>query len=456
MLRAFGVLGTVIALVLAQAAYGAEGRVTGTVAFRDVGPVPEDVVLRVLLADVSRGANETARALGEATMVRPGGPPYRFDISYDAGEILPQGTYVLRAELSSGGRVLYRSRGLLPVLTKGAPSQATLWLALLPGADDADTAGLRLPATFTGAVPCRDCRDVRYWLTLWPDQVYQLRRYWEGKDMRRDAIGRWSVDPATRMLALHGGEGDLEFEVLAPDRLRLAGTRGTGRPEDRILAASPEVKPFDPQLALRGLVTWADDRASFVECLTGRQYPVADAGDYDSLEHAYLAAGAEPGLPLMASFDGEILHGARPESGDGTVRVNRFVGVWPGETCERTSSPATLRNTYWRILRLGDAEVAASPNRREPSLILREGERRFSATVGCNPLAGRFTLDDGRLRFGQVKGPRLDCPGSLGELEDRLVGALDATVAWQITGQSLALVGADGEQLALLQAVYLY
>ena len=38
----------------------------------------------------------------------------------------------------------------------------------------------------------------------------------------------------------------------------------------------------------------------------------------------------------------------------------------------------------------------------------------------------------------------------------RLVGALDATVAWQITGQSLALVGADGEQLALLQAVYLY
>lgn len=451
MLRAFGVLGTVLVLVLAQAAYAAEAHVTGTVAFRDVGPVPDDAVIRVLLADVSRGANQTARALGEVSLAQPSGPPYRFDIPYDTADIRPQGTYVLRAELSSGGRVLYRSRGLLPVLTRGAPSQATLWLALLPPTEDL---GLRLPASFTGAVPCKDCRDVRYWLTLWPDRVFQLRRLWEGKDMRRDAIGRWSVDPVTRLLTLHGGEDDLAFEVVAPDRLRLAGKRGGGGPEDRILTASPDVAPFDPQLALRGLVTWADDRASFVECLTGRRYPVVDDGDYDSLEHAYLAAGAEPGRPLMASFDGEILQDDHPQPGE--VRVNRFVGVWPGETCERTSSPATLRNTYWRILRLGEAEVAASPNRREPSLILREGERRFSATVGCNPLAGRFTLDDGHLSFGQVSGPRLDCPGPLGALEDQLLDALGATVAWRITGQALELFGAGGEQVALLQAVYLY
>ena len=450
MLRAFGVLGTVLALVLAQASCAAEAHVTGTVAFRDIGPVPEDAVLRVLLADVSRGANETARTLGEVSLARPGGPPYRFDIGYDATEIRPQGTYVLRAELTSGGRVLYRSRGLLPVLTKGAPSRATLWLALLPTA--ADAVRLRLPASFTGTVPCKDCRNVRYWLTLWPDRVFQLRRLWEGKDMQRDSIGRWSVDPVTGLLTLHCGEDDLAFEVLAPDRLRLA--RSAGRPEDRILTATPAVEPFDPRLALRGLVTWADDRASFVECMTGRRYPVLEDGDYESLEHAYLAAGVEPGLPLMTSFDGEILQDAGPESG--AVRVNRFVGVWPGETCERASSPATLRNTYWRILRLGETEVAASPNRREPSLILREGERRFSATVGCNPLAGRFTLDDGHLRFKEVKGPRLDCPGSLGALEDQLLDALGATVAWRITGQSLALVDANGQQVALLQAVYLY
>jgi copper homeostasis protein (lipoprotein) len=454
MLRTFGVFWTVLALVLAQAAHAADGRVTGSVAFRDIGPVPENAVLRVLLADVSRGTDEPARTLGEVSLVRPSGPPYRFEIGYDAAEIEPRGTYVLRAELLSGDRVLYRSRGLLRVLTRGAPAEAKLWLARLPAAEAADSDGLRLPASFTGSVPCKDCRDVRYWLTLWPDRVFQLRRVWEGKDMRRDAIGRWSVDPGSRLLTLHGGENDLAFDVLGADRLRLAGAQRTERPEDGILTASPAVEPFDPRLALRGLVTWADDQASFVECLTGRQYPMVEEGDYGSLEHAYLAAGIDPGLPLMASFDGEILQD--PQSGGGAVRVERFVGVWPGETCERASSPATLRNTYWRILRLGDAEVAASPDRREPSLILRAGERRFSATVGCNPLAGRFTLDDGHLSFGPVSGPRLDCPEPLGALEDQLLDALGTTAAWRIDGQSLELVDARGGQVALLQAGYLY
>ncbi|MFT3975084.1 MAG: META domain-containing protein [Amaricoccus sp.] len=455
MVRAFVVLAALLVLALAQAGIAAEGHLTGTVAFRDIGPVPADAVLQVLLADVSRGTTGTARALGEATLARPDGPPYAFDIAYDTADVKPEGTYVLRAELSSGGQVLYRSRGLLPVLTRGASSDATLWLAQVDPAEVA-TAGLDLPVTFEGAIRCKDCRDVRYQLNLWPNRVFQLRRTWEGKDMRRDAIGLWSVDATSRTLTLHGGEDDLAFEVLGHDRLRVMVPRGAAPAGDGVLAASPAFEPFEPQLAMRGLVTWADNRLSLVECLTGRQYPVVGEGDYDALQHAYLAAGAEPDVPLMASFDGTILQGQHPEAGPGAVRIDRFVGVWPGETCARASSPATLRNTYWRLLRLGDADVAASPNRREPSLILREGERRFSATVGCNPLTGRFTLDDGHLHFGQITGPRLDCPAALDALEDQLVSALTATAAWRITGQSLELYDLDGDRVALLQAVYLY
>ena len=55
--------------------------------------------------------------------------------------------------------------------------------------------GLRLPASFAGDLPCADCEALRYRLNLWPDQVFHLRRTWEGKDVRRDSIGRWSVDP---------------------------------------------------------------------------------------------------------------------------------------------------------------------------------------------------------------------------------------------------------------------
>ena len=51
---------------------------------------------------------------------------------------------------------------------------------------------------------------------------------------------------------------------------------------------------------------------------------------------------------------------------------------------------ASLTNTYWKILRLGETEVAADEGRREPNLILREGDPRFTATVGCNQIARRL------------------------------------------------------------------
>lgn len=454
MFRAFQVLAALLALILVEDVAAADGHLSGTVAFRDSGPVPHDAIVQVLLADVSRG-QDAARAVGVATLDRPAGPPYAFDIAYDPSAIRPHGTYVLRAELSSGGRILYRSRGLLPVLTRGAPSETTLWLARVQPTP-AEPAGIDLPASFTGTVPCKDCKDVRYLLNLWPDRVFHLRRTWEGKEMQRDAIGRWSVDPDTDLLTLHGGENDLQFELLGPDRMRHIVRTGNALAGNRTLSAAAAFQPFDPSLPLRGMVTWSDDRATIVECQTGRRYPVLEDADYESLEHAYLAAGVEPGLPVMASFDGSIRQGRRPEDGSGEVLVERFVGVWPGETCERARSPATLRNTYWRLLRLGDTEVAASPNRREPSLILREGERRFSATVGCNPIAGRFTVEDGNLRFGQIQGPRLDCPSPLDALEDRLVDGLEATQSWRISGQSLELLDEHGGQVALLQAVYLY
>ena len=118
------------------------------------------------------------------------------------------------------------------------------------------------------------------------------------------------------------------------------------------------------------MLTYVGDEARFTECLTGRDYPLVDEGDYEALEHAYLAAGAEAGGPIMASFDGGIVQ-APEDDGTGTVPkvlVERFVGVWPGETCERATGEASLTNTYWKILRLGETEVVAGrgPARAEP------------------------------------------------------------------------------------------
>ncbi len=138
------------------------------------------------------------------------------------------------------------------------------------------------------------------------------------------------------------------------------------------------------------------------------------------------------------------------------VLVERFVGIWPGETCERAMGPATLANTYWRILRLGETAVAGSDGRREPNLILRDGEGRFSATVGCNQIAGTYSEEGDRLRFGPAAMTRMACRPPLDDWEKQLTDVLSRTDGWRIEGNTLELTDSAGSVLAKFQAVYLY
>ena len=136
--------------------------------------------------------------------------------------------------------------------------------------------------------------------------------------------------------------------------------------------------------------------------------------------------------------------------------VERFVGVWPEETCERVEGAASLTNTYWKILRLGDLDLVAGEGRREPNLILRQGEPRFTATVGCNQLTGDFTLSGDALRLGPAAATRMACPAPLGDWEARLGELIERTASYRIDGRTLELLDADGGSLGLFQAVYLY
>jgi copper homeostasis protein (lipoprotein) len=212
----------------------------------------------------------------------------------------------VRALLTVGRRLHFVSAGLIPVHTHGAPDQVQVWMIKVGDTEaearEAPTAigahGLRLPASFVGGVPCHDCEELRYRLNLWPDQVFHLRRTWEGTNAYSDSIGRWSVDPDRHVLKLRGAEEELELQIAGPDELLLAGTDG----EAHALRGEKDVQPFDLHLPLRGMLTYGADDARFTECLTGRDYPLVREGDYEALEHAYLAAGAEAGGPIMTSF----------------------------------------------------------------------------------------------------------------------------------------------------------
>jgi len=144
------------------------------------------------------------------------------------------------------------------------------------------------------------------------------------------------------------------------------------------------------------------DAAQFEECLTGRSYPVAMEGDYLALERAYLALPkAEPGGPVMASFDAEIVQ-RPPMEGPRTVPtvvVRRFVGLWPSQTCERAMSHASLSPQYWRIVSLRGAPVGPVAGSREPHLILRGQDGGYSATAGCDRFNGAYHVAGRQITF---------------------------------------------------------
>jgi copper homeostasis protein (lipoprotein) len=130
----------------------------------------------------------------------------------------------------------------------------------------------------------------------------------------------------------------LQFEVIGPDELRQLDLQGDPIEStlDYSLRSDGTLRPTDLTTLFGGELRYLADAASFTECLTGRRYPVAFEADWPSAERAYLAAVAEPGGPLHATFEGLLVE--RPKmDGEGTeptLVVTRFIGVWPNQGCE--------------------------------------------------------------------------------------------------------------------------
>jgi copper homeostasis protein (lipoprotein) len=321
--------------------------------------------------------------------------------------------------------------------------------------------GLRLPATFTGELPCADCEAIRHHLDLWPDQVYHLRREWVGRDLVKDDAGRWRIDAARNALLLQSGsEMPLQFEILGPGRLRLLDRQGQPI-ESRLpyeLTRIGTLSPTELSLLLGGEFRYLAEAAQFTECLTGRTYPVAMEADFANLERAYRDAAEPSGAPLYVTIEGSIVDRPKMEGGgvERTVVVDRFVNTWPGERCERAMADASLSNTYWRIVRLGHEPVSAVAGRREPHLVLRSGagDARYSATVGCNALAGTYAVEGDAIRFTPAAVTPSTCPYPLDALEHALGVALKRAGRWQIRGNTLEFLDGAGTPVALFQAVY--
>jgi copper homeostasis protein (lipoprotein) len=209
--------------------------------------------------------------------------------------------------------------------------------------------------------------------------------------------------------------------------------------------------------ALTGMFTYMADAPAITLCEDGGRVPVAMEADYKSLEAAYRQARRQPGEAVLVSVEGMIA--ARPSAEPGQpprphLVVERFIGAWPRETCGNRLAESPLRNTYWKLVRLGDGPVQVADRQREPHLIFNASEARLSGHGGCNRVTGSFEVDGDRLKIGPMAATRMACPDGM-EQEQRFLQAVQKVATYRIRGSHLEMMDASGAVLARFEAVAL-
>ena len=139
--------------------------------------------------------------------------------------------------------------------------------------------------------------------------------------------------------------------------------------------------------------------------------------------------------------------------------ITRGAGKSADLLLKRVGGPATmpdasLTNTYWKLVAMGDAQYRHASDNREPHLILRTEGNVATGFGGCNNFSGPFAWEAsaGQLRFDQLAVTQRACLEGM-ELEAHFLAALRQVNRYRIRGDALRL-SRDDEDLLGFQAVY--
>lgn len=151
--------------------------------------------------------------------------------------------------------------------------------------------------------------------------------------------------------------------------------------------------------------------------------------------------------PVSATLQGEAFYVERIALPPVLV-VERFINI---ETCRAAITDSPLRNTYWKLVRLGGVPVAAAERQHAPHLIFALDGMRVSGSGGCNSIAGSFELDGDKLHLSRIASIMMACPSGM-ELERRFLQSLEKVERYRIRGTRLDLLDASGAVIAGFEA----
>ncbi|MGB5809033.1 MAG: META domain-containing protein [Polyangiales bacterium] len=205
-------------------------------------------------------------------------------------------------------------------------------------------------------------------------------------------------------------------------------------------AAATEGLEPSGKLALEGMYSYMADAGLLADCATGVKWRVATEGDNAALESAYAKARNKPGDALLVTVEGRLeLREKIDRTGKEKVLiVDRFVRVWPRETCG-SLLPAGLEGSNWSLLELNGKPVGVADASRAPFLEFNATKKSAFGFGGCNRFFGSYqTGKNGALEVGALGATRMACPDNMNQ-EQVFLDTLGKVTRYEIHGSKLLL-----------------
>jgi heat shock protein HslJ len=126
------------------------------------------------------------------------------------------------------------------------------------------------------------------------------------------------------------------------------------------------------------------------------------------------------------------------------VALTSGCGGSGGQSPSSASGGGTLTGRQW-VLDTGTLGVSGAGS--VSSFIRFEDGGKVTGNDGCNQFAGSYRSDGAKLTFGPLAGTQMGCPGTAGEVAQRVTSALGRVQRYAVTGTTLALQDAGGAAL---------
>ena len=185
-----------------------------------------------------------------------------------------------------------------------------------------------LPGVYVSSFACSNCKVIAATLWLRGDSRFFLRqRYFGGEGASEDAsyaFGLWTWDETTAELVLRTGGPERHLKRLDGERLELVTNAGKD-----LFTRDQQSPAFTDRVRLDGESTMTDHGATFTQCVTGLEMPIASNDALKELRRLHRSLNPTHKVALTA-VDAHIV---RATTANEQLVIDKVIAIKPGSGC---------------------------------------------------------------------------------------------------------------------------